>query len=41
MHVYYERDADTNLSKDSARAWRFLAGAVCALAAVTIWAGGW
>lgn len=39
MHVYYNRDADTNLSKDSARGWRFVTGAVCAIAAVAIWAG--
>jgi drug/metabolite transporter (DMT)-like permease len=39
MRVYYDRDADTNLSNDSARAWRFVTGAVCAIAAVAIWAG--
>jgi hypothetical protein len=39
MHVYYDRDADTNLSEDSARAWRFVTAAVCAIAAVAIWAG--
>jgi drug/metabolite transporter (DMT)-like permease len=39
MRVYYDRDADTNLIKDPARAWQFVIGAVCAIAAVAIWAG--
>ncbi len=39
MRVYYDRDADTNLIKDRARAWQFVIGAVCAIAAVAIWAG--
>lgn len=39
MRVYYDRNADTNMDKDSARAWRFVTGAVCAIAAVAIWAG--
>ena len=39
MRVYYDRDADTNLIKDPARAWQFVISAVCAIAAVAIWAG--
>src|SRR6266446_4247037 len=39
MRVYYDRDTDTNLIKDPARAPRFVLGAVCATAAVAIWAG--
>ena len=39
MSVYYDHDADTNLSKDSATARQFTIGAVCAIAAVAIWAG--
>jgi drug/metabolite transporter (DMT)-like permease len=39
MRVYCGRDADTNLIKDPARAWQFVVGAVCAIAAVAIWAG--
>jgi drug/metabolite transporter (DMT)-like permease len=39
MRVYYDRGVDTNLIKDPARAWQFVMGAVCAIAAVTIWAG--
>ena len=39
MHVYYDRDADTDLSEDSARAWWVVTGAACAIAAVAIWAG--
>jgi len=39
MRVYYDSDADTNLIKDPARAWQFVIGATCAIAAVAIWAG--
>jgi drug/metabolite transporter (DMT)-like permease len=39
MRVYYERDVDTNLIKDPASGWQFVIGAVCAIAAVAIWAG--
>src|SRR6266481_1636989 len=39
MSVYYDRDVDTNLTKDPARASQFVIGAVCAIAAVAIWAG--
>jgi len=39
MRVFYDREADTNLIKDPARAWQFVIGAVCAIAAVAIWAG--
>jgi drug/metabolite transporter (DMT)-like permease len=39
MRVYYNRDAGTNLVKDPARARQFVIGAVCAIAAVAIWAG--
>ena len=39
MRVYCDRDVDTNLIKDPASAWQFVIGAVCAIAAVTIWAG--
>jgi len=39
MRVYDDRDADANLSKDPTSAWRFVIGAVCAVAAVAIWAG--
>ena len=39
MSVYYDREADTNLIKDPARVWQFVIGAVCAIAAVAIWAG--
>jgi drug/metabolite transporter (DMT)-like permease len=39
MRVYRDRDADTNLIKDPAPAWQFVIGAVCAIAAVAIWAG--
>jgi drug/metabolite transporter (DMT)-like permease len=39
MRVYYERDVDTNLIEDPASAWQFVIGAVCAIAAVAIWAG--
>jgi drug/metabolite transporter (DMT)-like permease len=39
MRVYCDRDADPNLIKDPARAWQFVIGAVCAIAAVAIWAG--
>jgi drug/metabolite transporter (DMT)-like permease len=39
MRVYYDRYAHTNLIKDPARAWQFVIGAVCAIAAVAIWAG--
>src|SRR6267142_6372214 len=39
MRIYYDRDADTNLIKDPARAWQFVNGAVCAIPAVAIWAG--
>jgi drug/metabolite transporter (DMT)-like permease len=39
MHVYYDRGVDTNLSKDPASGRRFVFGAVCAIAAVAIWAG--
>ncbi len=39
MSVYYDRDVDTNLIKDSARARQFVIGSVCAIAAVAIWAG--
>jgi len=39
MRIYYDRGADTNLIKDPAHAWQFLIGAVCAIAAVAIWAG--
>jgi drug/metabolite transporter (DMT)-like permease len=38
VRVYYDRDAD-NLIKDPTRAWQFVIGAVCAIAAVAIWAG--
>jgi drug/metabolite transporter (DMT)-like permease len=37
--VYYDRGVDTNLIKDSASRRRFVIGAVCAIAAVAIWAG--
>jgi hypothetical protein len=40
MRVHHDRDADTNLIKDPVRTWRFVIGAVCAIAAVAIW-GGW
>src|SRR5438132_7799263 len=40
MSVYYDRDVDTNLIKDSARARQFVIGSVCAIAGVAIWAGG-
>src|SRR5260370_12007935 len=39
MRVYYDRDANTNLIKDPARASRFVLAAFCAIAAVAIWAG--
>ena len=39
MRVVYDRDADTNLIKDPASAWRFVIGAVCAGVTVAIWAG--
>ena len=39
MRVYYARDVDTNLIKDPASARQFVIGAVCAIAAVAIWAG--
>jgi drug/metabolite transporter (DMT)-like permease len=39
MRVYYERDADTNLSTDPARARQFVIGAACAIGAIAIWAG--
>jgi drug/metabolite transporter (DMT)-like permease len=39
MRIYYDRDTDTNLIKDPARAWQFVIGAACAIAAVAIWAG--
>jgi drug/metabolite transporter (DMT)-like permease len=39
MSVYYDRDVDTNLIKDPARASQFVIGAVSAIAAVAIWAG--
>src|ERR1700730_5568926 len=39
MTVYYDRDVDTNLIKDPARASQFVIGAVSAIAAVAIWAG--
>ncbi len=39
MRFYYDRDADTNLIKDPAPACQFVIGAVCATAAVAIWAG--
>jgi drug/metabolite transporter (DMT)-like permease len=39
MPVYYDRGVDTNLIKDPASAWQFVIGAVCAIAAVAIWAG--
>jgi drug/metabolite transporter (DMT)-like permease len=39
MRIYYARDVDTELSKDPASAWQFVIGAVCAIAAVAIWAG--
>src|SRR6266481_3314227 len=39
MSVYYDRDVDTNLIKDPAPACQFVIGAVCATAAVAIWAG--
>src|ERR1700730_1573292 len=39
MPVCYDRDADTYLIKDPARVWQFVIGAVCAIAAVAIWAG--
>ena len=39
MPVCYDRDVDTNLIKDSARASQFVIGAVSAIAAVAIWAG--
>jgi drug/metabolite transporter (DMT)-like permease len=39
VRVYYDRDANTNQIKDPATAGRFVIGAVCAIAAVAIWAG--
>jgi len=39
MRVFYDREADTNLIKDPARVWQLVIGAVCAIAAVAIWAG--
>jgi hypothetical protein len=39
MRVYYDRDADTDPIKDPATVGRFVIGAVCAIAAVAIWAG--
>src|SRR5260221_10051025 len=39
MLVFYDRDANTDLIKDPARAWQFAIGAACAIAAVVIWAG--
>jgi drug/metabolite transporter (DMT)-like permease len=39
MRVLYDRDADPNLIKGPAREWQFVIGAVCAIAAVVIWAG--
>src|SRR6267378_1123277 len=39
MRVYCERDVDTNLIKDPVSGWQFVIGAVCAIAAVAIWAG--
>jgi drug/metabolite transporter (DMT)-like permease len=39
MDIYYDRDVDTNLIKDPASARQFVIGAVCAIAAVAIWAG--
>jgi drug/metabolite transporter (DMT)-like permease len=39
MRIYYDRDVDTNLIKDRASAGQFVIGAVCAVAAVAIWAG--
>jgi drug/metabolite transporter (DMT)-like permease len=39
MRVYRDRGADTNLIKDPASARQFVIGAICAIAAVAIWAG--
>jgi drug/metabolite transporter (DMT)-like permease len=39
MRVSYDRGVDTNLIKDLASARQFVVGAVCATAAVIIWAG--
>jgi drug/metabolite transporter (DMT)-like permease len=39
MRVYCDRGADTNLIKDPASARQFVIGAICAIAAVAIWAG--
>ena len=39
MRVYDDRDIDTNLIKNPASARQFVIGAVCAIAAVAIWAG--
>ena len=39
MRVYDDHDIDTNLIKDPASARQFVIGAVCAIAAVAIWAG--
>jgi drug/metabolite transporter (DMT)-like permease len=39
MGVYCDRGADTNLIKDPASARQFVIGAICAIAAVAIWAG--
>jgi drug/metabolite transporter (DMT)-like permease len=39
MCVYDARDVDTNLIKYPASARQFVIGALCAIAAVAIWAG--
>jgi drug/metabolite transporter (DMT)-like permease len=39
MRVYYDRGVATKLIKDPASGWRFAIGAMCAIAAVAIWAG--
>src|SRR5260221_6780221 len=39
MNVYHDRDVGTNPIKDPASARQFVIGAVCAIAAVAIWAG--
>jgi hypothetical protein len=39
MCVDYDRYVDTNLIKDPVSARQFVIGAICAIAAVAIWAG--
>src|ERR1700676_5257991 len=39
MRVYYDRGVDTNLIRDPARVCLLVMGAICAIAAVAIWAG--